>query len=221
MNKKDAADVARYLTELRTGYQKVAASEGFDEKRRDGYQREIDRLTALAKAVRPSGPSVQLEADLVEVGKCACGQSVKVSKRYSMSVKGMTTVSCACQGRDCKRTNDVEIQMLSTVMPANWHLRDCFCGTPIYLRDDYGGGYGYGWYGLKGWSPAKNRTTTYTCRGCGCKWKLTIRFVEVDGSTRRRVKMLITFCSKRHHEMLRQENALARANDEEGSEDAG
>lgn len=115
------------------------------------------------------------------VGKCVCGRSIEIGEKYTLPLKGPTTLKRRCRGsyrgEPCGRINEVVLRVNAEVERANWHAYDCGCGQPIYLRADYSGEpelQGRFWERPE---DKKNRTVAYTCP-CRCRWKFQIRFKQ-------------------------------------------
>jgi hypothetical protein len=132
------------------------------------------------------------------VGTCPCGEPITVGSRYSISTTGPTTIKRVCPGYGCNRVNEVVIRASVNVERAGWHIRDCFCGSSIYLRSDYAGpGFEGGYRALIDYdTDYVNRTVKYGCRRCGCKWSFRIRFTkrDKDGGRRRNAVHAVIRC---------------------------
>jgi len=147
----------------------------------------------------------------VVVGTCACGAPICIQARYSVSMTGPTTIKRVCTGYECNRVNEIVIRPSFDVKRVDWHALDCECGEPVYLRNEYGGGAGFGLptssrdFDMLIARPRqdyKNRTVRHECRACGCKRRIAIRFTPDDKRQyTREIESRVTrcrSCARRH-----------------------
>lgn len=198
MSKRDALDIARYLKSLhnRIGLERDDIIDvPRHRKQRESLSREMDRIAALNAMMlkeyrRETKPRKDPE---IKVGDCPCGLPIMISDRYSLNVKGPTTINRKCQGYRCGRVNAVIINASYTVQRATWKTFECRCGGDIYLRSDYTGGAGFSGYDAEGKTrfdtmvvhqeDRKNRTVKIGCPRCDCKYKLKLRFTTDENGT--------------------------------------
>lgn len=113
---------------------------------------------------------------------CPCGAPITIGDAYKVPVTGPYTIKRPCPR--CPRINEVVLRVSVDVQRADWHVTDCHCGNPLYLRHDYSGE-GNGLRSTP--DDHKNRTVTQYCRSCKCRFRFVIRFKKKEGGTTRHV----------------------------------
>jgi hypothetical protein len=122
------------------------------------------------------------------IGRCTCGTPITIGDAYKVPVKGPYTIKRPCQ--TCPRVNEVTLHVSVETHRATWHVTDCHCGNPLYLRKDFSGEGNGVWTSPNDY---KNRTVTQYCRRCKCKVKFVVRFkTTTPGRTQRTVNMVTT-----------------------------
>lgn len=150
-----------------------------------------------------------------KIGECPCGRAIKIGDRYSVSTERPTTIKRVCDGYQCGRVNEIELTVRTRIVPTNWEIHTCLCGSPVYTRSEYAGPYFEGYEGPHypysvPESAYKNRTVKMPCRGCSCKYVIQIRFTKKkEGGRERDTLAKVYRCPSCRREKERRENASA------------
>lgn len=208
MNASEARETRRLLAKLHADLNTQYGDAVPGSKDHKRLAADIDSLAKLYNGPlkKLAVPTPKKEAPKHQAGTCPCGAPIMISDRYTANLKSGSFIKVACPGKSryepCTRTNELRLSASTWHVERDWHVLDCMCGAPVYLRDADGGGRAYG---LKGWvEKPRGKKVTEKCRGCGCEWKFTISFVQKDGSTRRRVNYSVIPCHQRHREAFRE-----------------